>query len=124
MDRLTVSRKKCIAEIKAKLGKAKERKPFPSCWYGIECRRLFCKFSHKHVFNKVNASYKKPTNQAENLSNHSDGFLCDHCGKLFQTQKAHIKHIPTCLEENPQIGLESVKCGECVSQKLAIHFSW
>ena len=66
MYRLADSRKKCIAEIKAKLGKAEERKSFPSCWYGIKCRRLFCKFNHKHVFNKVKESYKEPTNQAKN----------------------------------------------------------
>ena len=63
----------------------------------------------KHVFNKVNESYKESTNQAKNLKNHPEVYLCDQCGKLFQNQEAHMKHIPTCHEETPQIGLESVK---------------
>ena len=108
MDSLSEDRKLQIEKLKEKVKKL-ENKPFPACWYGIECRRLFCKFNHEHVFQKVNKSCTKPENQQSVFKDH----LCDRCGQVFHGEESGIKHIKTCHEDIFPNLLKTFKCREC-----------
>ena len=53
MDANMKSRKINLANLKTKINKIKQKRT-PYCWYGIECTRMFCKFSHSFIFTKDN----------------------------------------------------------------------
>ena len=52
MEIVSESRKSNLENFKQSVMKLKENNN-ATCWYGIKCRRLFCKFNHEHVFKKV-----------------------------------------------------------------------
>ena len=49
MENLSIQNLNQISTIKEKIKLLEKNSP-SKCWYGIECRRIFCKFNHNHVF--------------------------------------------------------------------------
>ena len=50
------------------------------CWYGVDCKRKFCSFSHEHVNRKDNRVFENPKNQ-DFVGTIQDGmYLCEVCG--------------------------------------------
>ena len=57
------------------------------CWYGIKCRRMFCNFTHSHLFRKRNRVNKLPENAAKPFIVISLTFCVINVVKYFKKRK-------------------------------------
>ena len=76
---------KGIENIKAKIN--------PRCWYGIECRRKFCRFDHRHLFKKDNRNKTPNKTRFEVSQSVFKEFLCDQCGLISENLEMYQAHI-------------------------------
>ena len=105
MDVLTEARQSEVEMLKGKI-KSMKQQCLSQCWYGIKCKRLFCRFDHSNVFKKINKGLKKQENNMHADQNVPAEYLCDQCGKVFKNCEENKKHIQSCHEE-------TFKCSKC-----------
>ena len=93
MTEMSVVTGKELEILKTKIQKLEtKQRSIPRCFYGIECRKIFCKFDHGHVFRKDNR--KEILNARSPPSFHeSSEFLCDHCGEVCESWNEFSIHL-------------------------------
>jgi hypothetical protein len=96
---LMESRKSNFDSLKQSLDRLKCNKTsFPRCFYGIKCRKMFCKFDHSHIFRKDNRTDILYGRCSPSNSDSSSEFLCDHCGEVCESLielSIHVKRKHT-----------------------------
>ena len=55
------------------------------CWYGVDCIRKFCWFSHEHVNRKDNRVFQNPKKQDFDGLIKARMYLCEVRGIVFQS---------------------------------------
>ena len=103
MDNLADERKCSIEQLKNKMKKI-EQKRIPACWFGINCRRMFCNFDHRSLFSLVNKRQKH-----EEVS-HTFQSLCDRCGEIFLSLEEFNEHN---LKGHGDSSQGTHRCREC-----------
>ena len=70
-----------------------KRGSFPRCFYGIKCRKIFCKFDHTHLFRKDNRKESSSGRNSTSNDKSSLEFLCDHCGQVCDSRIEFDIHV-------------------------------
>ena len=88
-------------------------KSIPKCWYGIKCRKLFCKFTHRFVFCKDNRNMKPSKHNLKVVRDSPECYLCEICGDLFETVGQYEEHLENNHVERSRNKVQHFKCIEC-----------
>ena len=94
MDTIVQERQGEVEKLKEKI-KGMKQKPLPKCWHGKYCSRWLCNFDHRHIYTKVNIHLQKLTD------NQVQEYLCDECGKVFESYENLQTHIASCHKDIP-----------------------
>ena len=111
------SLKQSISKIKA------TKRSFPRCFYGIKCKRLFCKFDHSHLFRKDNRTENLHGRSSLLVDKSSLEFLCDHCGEVCTSLNefsVHVKRKHTGSVKSTPIALNCNVCDATFDRQKAL----
>ena len=112
---LMESRKSNFDSLKQSLERLKSNKTsFPRCFYGIKCRKMFCKFDHTHIFRKDNRTDILYGRCSPSNSYSSSESLCDHCGEVCESlielsihvKRKHTGSVLNCILCDKTFGMK------------------
>ena len=105
LNELTESKRNDLEKLKKSVQNLRERQ---KCWYGMNCRRLFCNFDHNYLFKKDNRVQIATVDSAKISGNDVVDILCDECGQILKKED-YKKHIDNEHKEQ----LKNFKCTDC-----------